>query len=189
MPSIGMDMPMPEAGVYFDKLSRQMEASTLAVRNLSEHLAVRGMPEHDAAPPVSRNVTGYAEINEYGWLHIRLNMLLPHCRFQSTAYISDTVIQLLDQLESGGRRIPKFERAHMVIDEHCDIDNRQVYDQDNKSWKALPNAMKGRVFEDDDQFTLHLSLISSRSRNPCCHIYVMDQKDTPEFFGLRYGCF
>ena len=178
-----------EAGAYYDKLSRKMESTTLMVRNLAEQFSARERNNGGAIPSGGGSITGFAEINEYGWLYIRLNMLLPHCRFQSTAYISDTIIHLLDQFESGGRKIPKFKNVHMVIDEHCDIENRQVYDQDNKSWKALPNAMKGRVFEDDDQFTLHLSLISSRSRNPCCHIYIMDQKDTPEFFGLRYGRF
>ena len=60
-----------------------------------------------------------------------------------------------------------------MIDEHCDIAARQVYDQDNKAWKAISNALKGRVVADDDQYSLGVCLLSRRSSEAECHIYVL----------------
>ncbi len=75
----------------------------------------------------------------------------------------------------------------LVIDEHCDVDFRRVFDQDNKAWKAIPNALKGYVFDDDDQFTLSVSLISKRSKEDCCHIYVMPMGEAFLFFRERFA--
>ena len=36
-----------------------------------------------------------------------------------------------------------------------------MFDQDNKGWKAIPNALKGLVVEDDDQQSLELALLST----------------------------
>ena len=44
-----------------------------------------------------------------------------------------------------------LRKAILIIDEHCDLKNHQVFDQDNKGWKAIPNALKGLLVEDDDQ--------------------------------------
>jgi hypothetical protein len=41
-----------------------------------------------------------------------------------------------------------------VVDEHSSINCRRVFDQDNKGWKAIPNALKGRVIPNDDQYSL-----------------------------------
>ena len=54
-----------------------------------------------------------------------------------------------------------LRKAILIIDEHCDLKNRQVFDQDNKGWKAIPNALKGLVVEDDDQQSLELALLST----------------------------
>ena len=128
---------------------------------------------------------GDIESNGYGWLHITINALLPNCRYQSPIWLKDTLARLLDQYEQRTGTLPKFDQALIVIDEHCDIDNRQVFDQDNKSWKAIPNALKGRVIPDDDQFTAGVCLISTRSKECSCHIYLMPQRDAGDFFFLR----
>ena len=70
----------------------------------------------------------------------------------------------------------------MVIDEHSDISQRRVYDQDNKGWKAISNAIKGRLIPDDDQYTLGVALLSTRSSEDVCHITLMDRSDAPDFF-------
>ena len=53
-------------------------------------------------------------------------------------------------------------QALLIIDEHCEIDARRVYDQDNKGWKAIANAIKGRLIPDDDQYSLGVCLLSRR---------------------------
>jgi hypothetical protein len=136
-------------------------------------------------PPPALRLSGSASVNEYGWLRISLNTLLPHCRYTTPAYLSDTITRLLDEYEARGKPLPRFDEATLIIDEHCDISSRAVYDQDNKGWKAIPNALKGRVIPDDDQFTLHVCLTSTRSKDSSCHIWLIPRRDTGDFFGLK----
>lgn len=97
-------------------------------------------------------VIGRVELLCEDWLHIRLNTLLPHCRFQTSGWLTDTIRRLLDEYEAQGKALPRYERALMVIDEHSAISGRHVFDQDNKGWKAVNNAVKGRLIPDDDQY-------------------------------------
>ena len=60
-----------------------------------------------------------------------------------------------------------------------------MYDQDNKGWKAVSNALKGRVIPDDDQYTLGVCLLSCRAPEPACHIYLIPQQDAGDFFFMR----
>ena len=77
----------------------------------------------------------------------------PHCRYQTPLWLTDTIRRLLDGFEAGGNTVPYFrERAMLVIDEHSEIAGRRVFDQDNKGWKAVCNALKGRAIPDDDQY-------------------------------------
>jgi hypothetical protein len=171
-----------------DKMSAQFESAVLDLRKLCEKRRPEASRNESKPQLPAISVTGAAEVNEYGWLHIGLNTLLPHCRYQTPAYLSDTVSRLLDEYERRGRRkLPFFERATLVIDEHCDIESRTVYDQDNKGFKAIPNALKGRVIKDDDQFSLNVALISTKSDIPACHIYLLPAEDTGDFFFMKYG--
>lgn len=72
-----------------------------------------------------------------------------------------------------------------MIEELCDVDSRQVYDEDNKGWKAVSNAIKGRLVKDDDQFSLSLCLLAQRSPEKVCHIYVLPVQDAGDFFFMR----
>ena len=72
-----------------------------------------------------------------------------------------------------------------MIDEYCDIASRQVYDQDNKGWKAISNAIKGRLVPDDDQYSLGVCLLSQRSSEQTCHIYILPASDAGDFFFMR----
>lgn len=119
------------------------------------------------------------------WVHIRLETLLPHCRYQVPAYLSDTITRLLDGFGQSGGKLPYYEKALLVIDEHCSRKTRTVFDQDNKGWKAVPNALKGRLFPDDDQFSLGIALLSTESEKAECDIYVLPAEDAGEFFELR----
>lgn len=75
----------------------------------------------------------------------------------------------------------------LVIDEHSSTEGRHIYDSDNKGWKAVSNALKGRLFPDDDQYTLALSLLSTRSTENVCHITLLDLADAADFFAVHSG--
>ena len=172
-----------------DKLAGQMENAAMEVRNLCE-LHRPNIHERFKKPPLSPIIlTGDVSVNEYGWVHITLYTLLPHCRFQTPAYLTDTISRLLDEYEVKHPKLPRFDRAMLIVDEHCDVDSRQVYDQDNKGWKAIPNAIKGRLIDDDDQFSLQVALISTKDKEPSCHIYLIHPEDAGDFFSLRTGQF
>ena len=132
-------------------------------------------------------IAGSVEQFGYGWLHIQLNTLLPHCRYRPSEWLSDTVRRLLDDYEAGGSKLPFFQQALLVIDEHCGVDGRHIFDQDNKGWKAVSNAIKGRLVPDDDQFTLALALIAEKSELNVCHITLLDRSDAADFFAVRSG--
>lgn len=119
------------------------------------------------------------------WVHIRLDTLLPHCRYQVPTYISDTITRLLDTFGQSGGKLPYYEKALLVMDEHCSRKTRTVFDQDNKGWKAVPNVLKGRLFPDDDQFSLGIALLSAECEKAECNIYVLPAEDAGEFFELR----
>ena len=133
----------------------------------------------------SLDIAGQVEANEFGWLHIQLNTLLPHCRFAPPLWLTDTITRLLDQYESRRGKLPLLDHALLVIEELCDVDSRQVYDEDNKGWKAVSNAIKGRLVADDDQFSLSLCLLAQRSPEKVCHIYVLPVQDAGDFFFMR----
>lgn len=169
-----------------DKMSAQFESSVVALRNLCEkhHPGIRSKGTKPALPHIQ--LSGKAEVNDSRWLHIQLNTLLPNCRFQTPAYLTDTVTRLLDEYENRGHQLPRYDNAMLVIDEHCDINSRTVFDQDNKGYKAIPNALKGRVIKDDDQFTLSIALMSTRSAVSACHIYLLPQIESSDFFYMKY---
>ena len=165
----------------------QFERATLELRKLAERHAtgVGGYGGRPMVPPMEN--VGFVETFGYNWLHIQLNTLLPHCRFQTPEWLSDSIRRLLDDYESCGNRLPWFTNALMVIDEHCGIAGRHIFDQDNKGWKAVSNAIKGRLIPDDDQHTLSLALLSSKSELDVCHITLLDKTDAADFFAYHSG--
>lgn len=162
-----------------------IEHAAVELRNLCER-CMPMVPDLGKKPELpALDVAGQVEISEFGWLHIRLNTLLPHCRFASPLWLTDTISRLLDRQEQRQGKLPLLKRALLVIEEQCDIDSRQVFDQDNKGWKVVSNALKGRVVPDDDQFSLGLCLLSRRSPEPACHIYVLPAENAEDFFFMR----
>ena len=93
-------------------------------------------------------------------------------------YIQDTLTRLLDECD---KPLPMFDKAFLAIVEYCDYESREVFDQDNKSWKMIPNAIKGRVVEDDEQFKIDIGLFSKISDTPACHIYVIPETQLVDF--------
>jgi len=170
-----------------EQVSNQTEHAALAVRKLCEKHSP-GVGGYGNKPVLPRmEAAGFVETFGYGWLHIQLNTLLPHCRYQTAEWLSDTVRRLLDEYEAGGCKLPFFNRAMLVIDEHCGIKGRHIFDQDNKGWKSVSNAIKGRLIPDDDQHTLALALLSTRSELDICHITLLDLADAADFFAYHSG--
>ncbi len=165
-----------------EQTMEEFERATMTLRTLCERnrLPNAGTSRRPVLP--KREVTGYVESLNYGWLHICVNTLLPSCRYLAPVWFSDTIIRLLDDYESGGSVLPYYRQALMVIDEHSDVPKRGVYDQDNKGWKAISNAVKGRLIPDDDQYTLGIALLSTRSGENTCHITLLDRADAADFF-------
>ncbi len=170
-----------------EETSDRFERSALELRRLCEKRSP-GTGGYGNRPELPRmEVSGFVERFGYGWLHIQLNTLLPHCRYQPPEWLSDTIRRLLDDYEAGGSELPFFRKAMLVIDEHCGVDGRHIFDQDNKGWKAVSNAIKGRLIPDDDQFTLAVALLSRKSELNVCHLTLLDLSDAADFFATRSG--
>lgn len=170
-----------------EQTAGQFERAALELRRLCEKNCpgVGGYGNRPVLP--SMDVTGFVEEIGYGWLHIELGTLLPHCRYQAPEWLSDTIRRLLDSYGQSGRKLPFFKQAMLVIDEHTNLAGRRIFDQDNKGWKAISNAIKGRLIPDDDQHTLALSLLSTESSANVCHITLLDLADAADFFALHSG--
>ena len=173
-----------------EQTASQMEHAAVELRALCESclpelLTIGRKP---VLPPL--DVAGSISVNEFGWLLVELNTLLPHCRFSTPVWLTDTITRLLDQHERRQGKLPMLDRALLVIEEFCDLDSRNVFDQDNKGWKAVSNAIKGRLVEDDDQFTLSVFQLSQRfSGARSCHIYVLPLSEAGDFFSMRTDCY
>ena len=165
----------------------RFELATVELRQLCERYMppVGSVGKKPAIP--RRDVTGSVELIEFHWLHITIHTLLPSAAYQTPVWLSDTIRRLLDEYESGGHSLPYYRDALMVIEERSDIDGRRVFDQDNKGFKTVSNAIKGRLIPDDDQYTLGVALLSTRSSENACHITLLDSADTADFFALRTG--
>ena len=159
---IGASRPenMAEA---LEQTAARMEQGTVHLRALCESCLppVPAVGQKPALSPL--DAAGKVEVNEFGWLHIQLNTLLPHCRFAPPLWLTDTISRLLDRHERRHGKLPLLEQALLVIDEYCDVDSRQVYDADS----------------------LSLCLLSQRSPEAECHIYVLPMADAGDFFFMR----
>ena len=145
---------------------------------IDRYRIMKPFSENGKKEKIISKVAGEIEVTAEGWLHIKLNTLLPNCRYKTNSYIQDTLTRLLEECD---KPLPMFDKAFLASVEYCDYDNREVYDQDNKSWKMIPNAIKGRVVKDDEQFRLDIGLFSKISDTPACHIYVIPQTQLSEF--------
>ena len=169
--------------------SSELERAVLELRMLCERHSP-GVGGYGKRPEIAAlSVAGHVERLGYNWLHNTLNTLLPHCRFQPPDWLTDTIRRLLDNYELR-EQLPYYpEPTLLVIEEHCSVEGRRVFDQDNKGWKAVSNALKGRLIPDDDQFTLNVALLSVPSPENICHIYLLKLMDAPDFFALQTGEF
>ena len=174
-----------------ESLTNSIENSAVLTRNLLEKVrgsvndCVPHCEEMDAADTRPLEIAGFAEIIENEWIHMQLNTLLPHDRFKTPRYLVDTILRLMEDLRGRMGRLPFYHNAFIIVDEHCDIASRTVYDNDNKQWRCIPNVLKGKVFADDDQFHLGVALLTTEEETPSCHIYIMAAEDAADFLSLR----
>ena len=157
-----------------DAAMQQAELCCLDMRILCEK-ARPVIPDYPLGQNRFKHKEIYGEVCglENDWIVIRLNTLLPHCKVMGgTQYVSDTITRLLDNYVRSGDVLPHFEKAYVAIVEHCPFNTANVFDSDNKGFKGVINALKGRLFNDDNQFELALGLFSVLDEETCCHIYV-----------------
>lgn len=161
----------------------QCELETFCVKARTELDCYRKEHSYFGYSPsnILNDIAGSIEVTDEGWLHITLNTLLPNCRRRISNYIGDTISRLI---ESSEYELPYFETAFMAIVEYCNHKNHNALDNDNKGWKMIPNALKGRVIEDDNQFILSIGLFSKISDDIRCEIYVMAPEDGSCFMDL-----
>ena len=172
-----------KCNTLLDAAMQQIELCCIDMRLLCEK-ARPDMPDLRFGPAKYHHKAIYGEVSvlDNRWLDIRLNALLPHCKIVGgTQYVSDTVIRLLNDFQLEGGALPHFEKAYLAIVEHCPENCSGAFDHDNKGFKGVINALKGRVFQDDNQFELALGLFTVIDEDPHCQIYVLPFEEAGDF--------
>jgi len=140
--------------------------------------------ENEISDMLNSSASGTIELVGNYWLHLRLEMTLPGDRNRGEVKrVSNTVNNLLDYYYGYLGYLPRYEWAFVAIVEHKTPDgNDSSYDNDNKGYRAIPNALKGRVFADDNQFNMSLGLFTiDDSEAPCCDVYVVPMDEVADF--------
>ena len=138
--------------------------------------------------PRAPALTGTVSVTREGWTAIRLDTLLQNARRRTTGYIENSLLELLRQWRGRGGVLPWYRHAFVAITEHTDRRGGSVYDPDNREWKAVTNALKGVLFEDDDQFTVSLILDAVPDGKGYTEIMVLPYHEAAAyFFGRNFG--
>ncbi|MDR3278405.1 MAG: hypothetical protein LBT12_06495 [Oscillospiraceae bacterium] len=168
-----------QANDMMDDLMVSLENACITARATIERyrpLVPMNLPGRENA--IVEEIAGNLEVTPDGCVHITLNTLLPHCKYKTSPYLQDTVTRLVENYPGV---LPKYDSVFLAIVEHCNHENRRAFDNDNKGWKSIPNALKTRLFDDDDQFHLSLGLFGVLSDDAACHIYVMPLENASDF--------
>ena len=168
-----------------DSAMQQMEIACIEMRRIAETIRPQ---ENDVqySECSAKTIYGSVTLMDSGWLHIKLNTLLPHYKvLGGTQYVFDSITRLLDKYISAGLELPFYNKAFLGIIEHCNVNVCEAFDSDNKGFKAVINTLKGRVFEDDNQFELSLGLFTVADDENCCHIYVLPVEESAKFMWLN----
>lgn len=162
------------------------ETAVLYARQCYEPLCPKGKRKDSVVLLPDENVTGTVSLSKDGWLTLRLDTLLSNNRRPATGYLESSLIQMLKGYQKNKGPLPWYPRAFVVLTEHSSREGGNVYDPDNKEWKGVTNALKGAVFEDDDQFTVSLILDAVWDDKVYCEIIVLPYEDISLYF-LRRG--
>ena len=154
-----MPAEAPECSRTADETLCAAETAVLTARRMFGGLLEKGRQGKPLRlVPHSAEVTGAMKVTRAGWTVIRLDTLLQNARHRTTGYIENSILELLKQWRGSGGVLPWYRHAFVIIAEHTDRKGGNIYDPDNREWKAVTNALKGVLFEDDDQFTVSLIL-------------------------------
>ena len=154
-----MPSDAPERSRTADETLCAAETAVLAARRAFGGMMEKGRQGKPLRlVPRSAEVTGAVKVTREGWTVIRLDTMLQNARRRTTGYIENSILELLKQWRGSGGVLPWYRHAFVVITEHTDGKGGNVYDPDNLEWKAVTNALKCVLFEDDDQFTVSLIL-------------------------------
>ena len=168
-----------------DSAMQQVELCCIELRRIAEQIRPDERPVLEDER-TAKTIYGSITLTEEGWVHIKLNTLLPHYKvLGGTQYISDSLSRLLQKFTDAGGELPYFQKAFLAIEEHCSAQCCEAFDHDNKGFKAVVNTLKGRLFPDDDQFELSLGLFTVNDRSNCCHIYVMPVSESARFMWMK----
>lgn len=169
-----------------DSAMQQVEVACIEMRRIAEYIRPSDEYNRIQSDRSVNTVYGNIQLTENGWFHIRLNTLLPHYKvLGGTQYISDSITRLLDYFKASVGVLPCFKNAFLGIVEHCSTNTCEAFDSDNKGFKSVVNALKARVFQDDNQFELSLGLFTVADDENCCHIYVLPVEDSARFMTLK----
>lgn len=172
-----------KCNTLLDAAMQQVELCCIDMRVLCEKARPKSAaPLSEGAKYNHKTIYGEVNVLDNGWVDIRMNALLPHCKvLGGTQYVSDTIVRLLEEFQAEGGELPHFEKAYLAIVEHAPQDCSGAFDQDNKGYKGVINALKGRLFGDDNQFELALGLFTFVDDDPHCHIYVTPYDEAGDF--------
>lgn len=169
-----------------DEVLCAAENAVLAARReYTPYLLSSDKPESIHFAPVSADLTGAVKVTREGWTEIRLDTLLQSARRKSTGYIENTILRLLHAYRENNGQLPWYARALIAITEHTTRGGGNTYDADNREWKCVANALKGVLFEDDDQFTVSLFLDSVWDGKGYTEIAVVPYQDAAVYLTGR----
>lgn len=183
--SDGAPMSPQKMQQTLEQVSAFIEKAALEIRKLCELHIPENFTFGQKSFAKVKLPTGHIELAGYGWIHLQLNTLLPHCRYQTPEWLSETIRYMLVKYMVATNYHLHFKQMVLVIDEHTNIQKRHVFDQDNKGWKAISNGLKGLVIADDDQSHMSIVLMSQQSRENICHISLVHPDAIEDFFLMR----
>ena len=137
------------------------------------------------ALPCSISATGSVQVTQEGWTVIHLETLLQNARRRTTGYIENSILELLRFWRESGGVMPWYNHCFVIITEHTRLVRGNAYDPDNREWKSVTNALKGVLFEDDDQFTISLILDTVPDGKDFTEITVLPYQDAAAFLSGR----
>ena len=88
---------------------------------IDRYRVMQPFSENGKKEKIISKVVGEIEVTAEGWLHIKLNTLLPNCRYKTNSYIQDTLTRLLEECD---KPLPMFDKAFLAIVEYCDYENK-----------------------------------------------------------------
>jgi hypothetical protein len=163
-----------------------MEAATVGVAELCRKTDNK-LVRKELGDNFCNSSSGTIELIDNKYLYMKLDILLPNTRNNvGIKTVSNTINNLLDVFADYHKGLPQYEDVFLAIVEHRSPDSEGSYDHDNKGFRAVPNALKGRLFSDDNQFVMSLGLFTRYSEDEFyTEVYVLPMSDLSHF-AMKY---